>query len=57
VETIMACKIIPFPRAAANDNRDDIPPFDPANSAHRRPWRTMYLFGREELKRRMEGGR
>ena len=53
----MACKIIPFPRAAANANRDDIPPFDPANSAHRRPWRTMYLFGREELKRRMEGGR
>lgn len=51
----MAANVLQFPLRPANDNPDDIPPFDPSNPAHARAWRTMFLLGREELKRRIEG--
>ena len=50
METTMADNLVPFPRRCANENSDDVPPFDPANPVHVRAWRTLYEIARSELR-------
>jgi len=53
----MASNVLQFPPQPANENPGDAPPFDPADAAHVRAWRTLWLLANEELRQRMIGRR